>query len=128
MEIRRTLKEVPRLPTSPSAANSRRSQRVVIQIRVTVIRSGDADFAMSEDTNTLIVNSHGALVALAMNVHPGETLTLRNLMTREEQPIRVVHLGKKPASKREVAIEFINAVAHFWHIDFPPADWTAVKD
>jgi hypothetical protein len=108
--------------------DTRRSQRVMARVRVRVIRRGEADPDLSEDTHTSVVNAHGGLLALAMNVKLGELLVLRNLAAPDEQPVRVVRVGEKQASKREVAIEFTKPAPRFWHIDFPPADWKLLPD
>lgn len=108
---------------TPFQTDARRSQRVVARIRVRVLRREGAGETIAEDTHTLVVNAHGALLTLAMKVQPGEVLTLENWVGRERQQIRVVRIGKKQESKREVAIEFSSPAPRFWHIDFPPTDW-----
>jgi len=113
--------------SSPFVVNARRSQRVAARIRVTVTRRGGEDSTLSEDTYTLVVSAHGALILLKMDARPGETLILRNLMSNEEQLIRVVRVSEKEPSGNPVAIEFINPAPHFWQIDFPPADWNLAQ-
>jgi hypothetical protein len=108
--------------SSPFVVNARRSQRVAARIHVAVTRRGE-DSTLSEDTYTLLVSAHGGLILLAMNARPGELLTLRNVMSREVQPIRVVRVGEKDKSGNPVAIEFTNPAPHLWQIDFFPADW-----
>jgi hypothetical protein len=104
-------------------ANSRRSQRVAARIRVTVTRCNGEHSLLSEDTHTLVVNAHGGLIELSMETWAGDVLGLRNVMSRDEQPIRVLRIGEKAESKKHVAIAFANPAPRFWHIDFPPADW-----
>lgn len=108
---------------TPFQTDARRSQRVVARIRVRVFRQEGGGEKISEDTHTLVVNAHGALLTLAMTVQPGEILTLENWVGRERQQVRVVRIEKKQGSKREVAIEFSSPAPRFWHIDFPPSDW-----
>src|SRR5690348_669356 len=91
---------------TPFQTEARRSQRVVARIRVKVIRRDEAGDTFSEDTHTLAVNAHGALLMLAMKVRTGEILTLENGVGRDRTHVRVVRLGKKIESKNEVAIEF----------------------
>ena len=112
---------------TPLQTEARRSQRVFARVRVTVIRQEESG-TLSEVTHTLVVNAHGALLTLAMKVHPGEILTLENCMTRDRKQVRVVRIGKKVESKNEVAIEFSSPAARFWHIDFPPDDWKTWQD
>jgi hypothetical protein len=79
---------------------------------------------MSEVSHTLVVNAHGALLALAMSVQPNELLAIKNWNTAEEKQSRVVRVGEEEAtSQNEVAIEFTEPAPRFWHIDFPPSDW-----
>ena len=113
---------------TPLQTEARRSQRVVARVRVKVIRPEESGGTLSEDTHTLVVNAHGALLTLAMKVRPGEILTLENWVGRERIQVRVVRLGKKVESKHEVAIEFCSPAPRFWHIDFPPEDWKAWQD
>lgn len=113
---------------TPFLSEARRSQRVVARIRVKVIRQEQSGGTLSEDTHTLVVNAHGALLMLAMKVHPGEILTVENGVGRERTQVRVLRLGKKVESKSEVAIEFSSPAPRFWHIDFPPADWKGWED
>jgi hypothetical protein len=100
-----------------SRLNSRRSQRVVARIRVKVMRHENAGGAIWEDTHTLVVSAHGALLTLAMPVRSGDALALKNLMSSEEKAIRVVRIVEE---QKEVAVEFTTPAPKFWHIDFPP--------
>ncbi len=83
---------------------------------------------LSEESHTLVVNAHGALIALAMRVQPGQRLVLKNRGSGEEQECRVVHVGEKHAAKAEVGIAFTHPAPQFWRIDFPPADWKQLLD
>jgi hypothetical protein len=105
---------------SPPVIEARRSQRVVARMRLNVRRSGAE---LSEDTHTLVVNAHGALLVLAMPVVVGEVLTLKNSLSNVEEQVRVVRVNDNEASPRPVAVEFTNPVPNFWPIAFPPADW-----
>jgi hypothetical protein len=102
----------------------RRSQRVLINVRVTVILSPAGKKPTSEETSTLVVNAHGALVVLVMKVAMGDLLTLGNTQTGEQQPCRVVYLGPTEANLQEIGIEFVTPSPLFWRIAFPPPDWT----
>jgi hypothetical protein len=79
---------------------------------------------MSEIGHTLVVNAHGALIQLVMKVQVNELLVLKHIHSGQEQHSRVVRIDKGTASNNQVAIEFTEAAPRFWHIDFPPADWT----
>jgi CheY-like chemotaxis protein len=109
---------------APSSANARRSQRVVARIRVLVQRQTDTNGLMSELGQTVEVNAHGALIALAMKVQPNELLVIKNLNTGQERQSRVVRVSMgEEATEPQVAIEFTEPSPKFWNIDFPPSDW-----
>ena len=78
----------------------------------------------SEETSTLTVSAHGALIQLALTVEIGQLLRIKNAQTSEELVCRVVSLGPEHTSKLEVAIEFEIPSPRFWRIAFPPADWS----
>jgi hypothetical protein len=103
-------------------SSKRRSQRLLLQVSVTIRREGKSN-AFVEETNTLVVNAHGALVALSKPVQSGETLIIVHKATKEERPCRVAYLGPSADGKGQVGIEFIEPAPNYWHISFPPEDW-----
>ena len=105
-------------------ANKRRSQRVLVGVPVTVITQGADKQPVPEETKTLVVNAHGALVLIGRKVSIGQLLTLKNTKTGEEQACRVVFINPQQAGKSEVGIEFMKPAPRFWRIAFPPEDWT----
>jgi hypothetical protein len=105
-------------------AQLRRSQRVCLRLPVTVLRKGPGANVASEETHTLMVNAHGALLQLALTVELGQLLSIKNTKTMEELVCRVVHLGPEYTNKREVGVEFEVPAPRFWRIAFPPDDWT----
>jgi hypothetical protein len=102
----------------------RRSQRVCLRLPIVVLREGPGVNVASEETYTLIVNAHGALIHLALTVEIGQLLGIKNVQTMEELVCRVVNLGPDQTGKREVGIEFEQPSPRFWRIAFPPSDWT----
>jgi hypothetical protein len=105
-------------------ANLRRSQRVCLSIPIMVIKAEAGKPHASEETRTLIVSAHGALLELRMPVKFGDRLTLKHQKTQEELHCRVVNFGGEQSSKREVGVEFEVPSPRFWRIAFPPADWS----
>jgi hypothetical protein len=102
----------------------RRSQRVILSLGI-IVRTEDApkDRAFEEETHTLIVNAHGALIALTGRVSKGQKLRLTNRATKQELVCQVVNLGQSNQSKGQIGIEFLTPSPDFWHISFPPEDW-----
>ena len=105
-------------------SNRRRSQRVIVNVPITVSsEGGNKDAAFQEETQTLVVNAHGAMIALAAKVVKGQTLRLKNRTTQEDQTCKVVYLGPVAAGKSQVGIDFMSKAPDFWRISFPPEDW-----
>jgi len=88
-----------------------------------VSSEGGKDAAFKEDTQTLVVNAHGAMVALAAKVVKGQTLRLMNRATQQDLTCKVVYIGPAAAGKIQVGIDFTSSSPDFWRIAFPPEDW-----
>lgn len=102
----------------------RRSQRVLMQVAVR-IRGEDAQGKIvEEETETLAINAHGALVLLKSRFTSGSTVFLQHKRTDEEQECHVAFLGPVRAGKVEIGLEFTSARPAFWRVAFPPEDWT----
>ena|ERR1700693_1285315 len=111
------------VPGGPDASR-RRSQRVILSLRVIVrTEDGPKDASFEEETHTLIVNAHGALIALAGKVTKGQKLRVTNRATKAEQVCRVANVGPKSEGKTQIGVEFLNPSPDFWQISFPPEDW-----
>lgn len=76
-----------------------------------------------ENTKTLVVNAHGALLALKGMVAPKQRLLLQNTSSGEQQECRVISVNKQPAGPPTVAVEFAKPAPSFWRVAFPPSDW-----
>jgi hypothetical protein len=101
----------------------RRSMRVLLSMPVTVSGKGEDGKAFEEASRTLVVNAHGALIALAAPVKMGSSFTISNNRTKETLECRVAFVGHAQAGKTQVGIEFVNPSPNFWEISFPPDDW-----
>jgi len=80
----------------------RRSQRVMLNASVVVETRGADNKQVSEQTRTVVVNAHGGVILLSLNVSMGQLLTLRNLQTEEEASCRVVYVSPHLLDKKEV--------------------------
>ena len=110
--------------TSWLAANRRRSQRVLMKIPVRVSsRAGAASF-LEEDTYTLAISAHGALIVVAAPVYRGQRFTLSNIQTKAALECIVAHVDKIPGEQTRVGVEFMMPNQTFWRVAFPPKDWT----
>jgi hypothetical protein len=102
----------------------RRSQRVILSLAVTVRTEGaPKESSFEEETQTLLVNLHGALILLKGKVTKGQKLRLTNRRTKEEQICQVATISPGTAGKSQVGVEFLKPSPDFWRISFPPEDW-----
>jgi PilZ domain len=112
-------------PTNP--ANRRRSERVVLQMKVTVIAEDVQHQARQEGALTQVVNAHGGLLKLKMDVHVGQPMRLVNPQNKVEQNCRVVRVDETGTEFFSVAFEFDHPNPKFWPVVFPPSDWEAPR-
>jgi len=106
----------------------RRSMRVLLSVPIHVSGKTAANQDFTEDTRTLVVNAHGALIALTAQVKPGQKITLSNNATHQTLECRVVHIGAGQGGKTQLGVEFAKPSPRFWQIDFPPDDWVVPED
>jgi hypothetical protein len=103
----------------------RRSQRIDLSVSVVVHRPRNEGPQFSENTKTLVVSAHGALVALKGMVAPKQRLFLQNTTSGQQEECRVVSVNKEIAGPPTVAVEFTKPAPSFWRVAFPPADWSS---
>jgi len=107
----------------------RRSLRVMLSVTVIVRGKGADGKAFEEETKTLVVNAHGALIHLRSDAKADQKITLIHKGTQQLQECRVVYVGATmQGGKAQVGIEFDKASAQFWQISFPPDDWNVPED
>ena len=63
-------------------------------------------------------------MALTDMVVPRQKLFMQNTESGEQQECRVVSVKKELTGPPKVAVEFTQPAPGFWHLAFPPADWT----
>lgn len=88
--------------------------------------SKDRDF--DEETRTLMVNAHGALISLAASVVPGIQIIVSKKTTPQCRQCRVVNLRGEGSGKIQIGIEFLKPSPTFRQIDCPPDDWAVPED
>lgn len=106
-------------------ANRRRSERVMLQMTVTVVTETPDRAQVQEEAQTQVVNAHGGLIKLKMKVLLGQTLVIVNPRNKFEQSAHVVRIDDTEPDHFSVAFEFDEAAPNFWPINFPPADWVS---
>ena len=110
--------------TSWLAANRRRSQRVLMTIPVRVSGQSAVGLPFEEETHTRAISAHGGLILVSTQVNRGQRLTLSNVQTRAALECVVAHIDRHPGGHPQVGVEFMLPNPIFWHVAFPPKDWT----
>jgi len=106
----------------------RRSMRVLLSVPIHVAGKTKTNEKFDEDTRTLVVNAHGALISLAAKVIAGQQITVSNNSTHQTMDCRVVYLGNPSSGKIQMGVEFSAPSPQFWQIDFPPDDWVVPEN
>jgi hypothetical protein len=104
-------------------AGQRRSARVLMDVPI-VIRGESADQqTFREETFTVTVSAHGALLMLASDVVLGQKIVMINPLNLDEREGRIAYRGPLHAGLSQVAVEFTQPSPEFWPISPAPADW-----
>jgi len=104
-------------------SDRRRSQRLFLDVPVTVVGKHAGGGSFSERTRTIKVSAEGCSVLLASPIGKGEAATLFNEKTKAILECVVVRLEDPEGSsdgRREVALAFQLPNRQFWNIYFPP--------
>jgi hypothetical protein len=101
----------------------RRSERVKLNVPLIVMIETLEHVKVQEVTHTVVVNAHGGLFKLKMEVLVGQPMILTNLQTNVEKRCRVVRVEQLPADEFGIAFEFEAPSPEFWPVSAPPADW-----
>ncbi|HTQ60991.1 MAG TPA: PilZ domain-containing protein [Candidatus Solibacter sp.] len=110
--------------SSGSSGARRRSQRVLMQVPVRVRGTDAQGNSFEEETETLAINAHGALIPINARVTSGSKVQMQHKRTQEEQECQVAFLGPVRAGKAEIGLEFSQPCPTFWRVAFPPEDWS----
>jgi hypothetical protein len=104
--------------------SQRRSQRLAVSIPIRVFGNRATGEPFDETGTTLVVNAHGGLVALKEPVVNGQVITLRNISSEQVIECTVVDVEVGEDGSPEIGLEFVQPNEKFWHVSFPPADWS----
>ncbi len=110
--------------TSWLATNRRRSQRVLMTIPVRVSGQSAVGLPFEEETHTRAISAHGGLILVSTQVDRGQRLTLSNVQTKAALECVVAHIDRHQGGHPQVGVEFMLPNPIFWHVAFPPKDWT----
>jgi hypothetical protein len=103
----------------------RRSVRVLLDVPVAIWGESPDEQTFREETFTVTVSAHGALVMLAAKVLVGQRVVLRKLTDSIEIRGRIADVGMPHAGLTQVGIELDQPSPEFWPVSPPPTDWMA---
>jgi len=114
-------------PQLQPAEERRRSQRVMIQIPVTLelIVAGKK---MAVRASTASVNDQGAMLLCTKNFPVETRFDLINERTAKKQSCRVTRTAVENPQGYLIPVEFAAAAPGFWNISFPPPGWKPLEN
>ncbi|MGB7497567.1 MAG: hypothetical protein WBQ61_24575 [Candidatus Acidiferrum sp.] len=107
--------------------NRRRSERVVLRVPVLLSALMPDGKKVSIQAQTLVVNAHGGLLDVGMEMTHGQQISLCNLKTESVASGRVLRVGGAEEGRFSIAFEFDSPAPQFWPISFLPADWCSIE-
>ncbi len=113
------------MATSSNPADRRRSERVMLRMRITVIAEDTTRKRQQFEALTQVVNAHGGLMRIKTELQLGQPMLLVNSQNKVEQNCRVVRVEDTAEGDFAVAFEFDKPNPKFWPVVFPPQDWYA---
>jgi hypothetical protein len=99
----------------------RRSERILLDVPVVIRGEAANQGAFLEETFTVTISAHGALVMLGAGVILGQKVTVRNTLNQQEQEARIAYTGTSYAGLAKVGLEFVREAPDFWPLTSPPA-------
>jgi hypothetical protein len=104
------------VPADLLPQNRRRSSRVRSRVPICVRFQDEAKRSVAEQSHSVIVNEHGALILLAHVVRIQQIIRVENLSSGKEVLCRVALIGPTFMGKTQIAVEFIMPMPGFWNV------------
>lgn len=101
-------------PSTPAKKTPRSSERVPMRVPVVIYGFAGKSGAFHEDSETILVNSSGALVTLKAKLALGDTVFLIHKSSRQEQEVRVAYLDAYSDRETRVGLAFKQPIPDFW--------------
>lgn len=106
--------------------NRRRSERIVLRIPVHLSALLPSGKRISVEAQTLLVNAHGGLLDIGVEMITGQQICLSNWSTDVVVTAKVLSVERSEEGRFSVAFEFESPSPHFWPVSSPPRDWSVV--
>jgi hypothetical protein len=107
--------------------NRRRSERVVLRVPLQLSAKLPDGKRISIEAHTLIVNVHGGLLDVGIEMVRGQQMILNNSRMAKVASGKVLRVEKSEEGRFSVAFEFDIPTPCFWPVSFPPADWSSIE-
>jgi hypothetical protein len=111
-------------PSFTEERNRRRSERVVLRVPIRLSAMMPDGKRVSIETRTLVVNAHGGLLDVGMEMIAGQQIRLKRPKMENATTGRVLRVEGSEEGRFLVAFEFETPSPNFWPVGFPPADWS----
>jgi len=100
--------------SAPPKSATRASARTAIHVPVVIRGFGPTTGTFKEETETIVVNSGGALVLLKAKLSVGDTVFLVDKITGAEQEVRVAYIDSYGDREFRVGLAFRDPIPDFW--------------
>jgi hypothetical protein len=100
--------------SAPAKKTPRSTERIPMRVAVVIYGFAGKGGAFHEDTETVLVNSCGALVTLKAKLELGDTAFLIHKSSRQEQEVRVAYVDRYSDREIRVGLAFKKPVSGFW--------------
>ena len=104
----------------------RRSERVILRVPLQLSAKMPDGKRVCFEAHTLVVNAHGGLLDVGMEMLAGQPVLLSNFKTEKVATAKVVRVKGSGEGRFSVAVEFEFPAPSFWPVSFPPPDWSSV--
>ena len=115
-----------RTANSTTEKSRRRSGRVVLRVPLQLSAKMPDGKRISIEAHTLVVNAHGGLLDVGMEMPRGQQVILSNSRTDKVASGKVLRVEGSETGRFSVAFEFEFPAPSFWPVNFPPPDWAVV--
>jgi hypothetical protein len=110
----------------PTYSTPRRSQRIWLTMPIHVW--SEVSLRRAEETSTLLVNAHGALILLSTEVTVGQRLTLADIPTAQKRECREVMIGFLTSNMNQVGVGLFEPFDGFCRALNPPRAWAQFRE
>jgi hypothetical protein len=106
----------------------RRSERVALKVPLKLTARMPDGHRICIEVQTQVVNAHGGLLDMGIELEPGQRIMLNNNRSAELVTASILRIEKTELGRFFAAFEFEYPVVEFWPVSFPPIKDTSWGD